>query len=442
MHRDARDLLLLLHCRGLDNPRLMYSAESFRLQNRPLKIVQDMWAPPLGPFSTTAMNSSFASSRDSLYRNWGTWVERTKTSWIGKRLSPRNSTSPTSVDLLSGFSVAAKKGSVFNVHSPTGLSSIGHAPFSSGLLGMRTAAAAEGPNGTVRSRSMLSAGNSSTLGFGRSPRGAVSEAGRLGTGCAVNFVAGPLPDAARIASVGSYGSSYCQGRSSSPRPFFSSQSESAAAGRGLPTADRLAALLPASSSTTAGTVIVDAVGQSEDDEPGDTPAAARIRAAAAFASERAPRSAAWLLGSAGGADAGLYAASVSRTAQQQATPAGTQAPAMVVPVHTAAAAAVQLHSSVQGSEGLGVNPAVGADAGLLQDPVMTDPLLGCVHIPPIHTAAAPGRQNHCQGRILTCPPYSLLCPTAVLTIVCAHHADQSCHAVFVHKQCCFLTKST
>jgi len=79
---------VMLACRGLDNPRLIYEARGVRLQHRNVQHTSDMLMPACGHQSGASVNSSFASSRDSLRRNWSSWVERRGWFSAAGRLTP------------------------------------------------------------------------------------------------------------------------------------------------------------------------------------------------------------------------------------------------------------------------------------------------------------------------------------------------------------------
>jgi hypothetical protein len=375
-------------CRGLDNPRLLYSAETFHLQNRPLPIAHDMWAPPLGAFGGGGgVNSSFASSRDSFRQNWRSWVNHTRNgpSWLAKRLSPRNSTSPTSgADLFAGL-VSARKGTGRS-QSPTAAASGG-----SGLFNHAATAGGgfmEGPTGAVRSRSSLSvstppAAGSHNNSFARAPRGAISEAGRLaGLGPAA-LLAGGASDVG--SSLGGTIRAGSYGRSSSPPQFLpSSHSETATAGSRGNMRGGFAAVLAAAGA--AGPILIDAAGQSED-ESSETPAAAGVQASqqAAQPSYR-PGHAPWLLNSAGGTG------SAGQGLLCPAAPPGCG--------NSSSSSPVCVQTMDPEGQGGPVGTGAAGISGQEQGQGLMDPYLGHVDLPPIHTAVAPGEGHACRAENL------------------------------------------
>lgn len=76
-------------CRGLDNPRLVYEAHSWRLQGRPLKPCGEMFAPPTGVCGPGGLKDSSINSRMSSLRS--------KVPWIRKSPSQRSSGSSSSL---------------------------------------------------------------------------------------------------------------------------------------------------------------------------------------------------------------------------------------------------------------------------------------------------------------------------------------------------------
>ena len=236
-------------------------------------------------------------------------------------------------------------------HSPTGVEVLARSSLSQpGAPGGRVAGTAGGvcEEGPVRSRSSLSAGGSTgslinTFGRGALRSNVLSEAGRAGYG------AGSL-----------YGGGF--GRPESPQLTHSSQSESAAAGAVLQSTQRLAEPRGRPTNSTQGSAPIDVAGQPEG-EPGGMPAAAFSSTAELASSGSAAGSAPWLVnGSCDGAgawEAGLTAAGGNGT--------GTQ---------------------LDAQEGSG-SPSLPPCQGL------SDPLLGTVHIPPIHTSATPGKGRLC-----------------------------------------------
>lgn len=237
-------------------------------------------------------------------------------------------------------------------HSPTGVEALACSSLSQpGAPGGRVACPAGGvcDEGPVRSRSSLSAGGSTgslvnTLGRGRS--NILSEAGRAGYG------AGALHG-------GWLGGGF--GRPGSPQLTHSSQSESAAAGTILQRP--LAELCGRLTNSTQGRTPIDVAPQPEG-ESGGMPAAAAAGSTAELASAGpAAGSAPWLVnGSCDGAgtwEAGLTAAGSNGTSTQ--------------------------HDAQEGPGSASLPPCQG----------LSDPLLGTVHIPPIHTSAPPGKGRLC-----------------------------------------------
>lgn len=232
-------------------------------------------------------------------------------------------------------------------HSPTGVEALARSSLSQpGAPGGRVACTAGGvcDEGPVRSRSSLSAGGSTT-----------SLVNTLGSGLRSNT----FTEAGRAG----YGASWLRsgfGRPGSPQLTHSSQSESAAAGATLQSG--LAELRGRPNNSTQGRTPIDVAPQ-PDGESGGMPAAPAGSTAELASAGPAAGSAPWLVNAscdgAGTWEAGLTAAGGNSTRTQLEAQGGPGS------------------SSLPPCQGL------------------SDPLLGTVHIPPIHTSAAPGKGRLC-----------------------------------------------
>jgi hypothetical protein len=253
-------------------------------------------------------------------------------------------------------------------HSPTGVDALTRSSLSQpGVPGGRAPFTAGGgvcDEGPVRSRSSLSAGGSvgslvNTLGKGLRGDG-LSEAGRAGFGASSlhgSWLSGGF------------------GRTRSPQLTHSSRSESAAAGAILQSSQRLAELRGRPVNSTQGPAVIDAA---EQPEGGMSAAAAAGRTAELASARPAGGSAPWLVdGSCDGAGAW----------EAGSTGAGGHG------------SSTQLDAQ-EGPGSTSLRPCQG----------LNDPLLGTVHIPPIHTLAPPGKG------LLCCAP---ACRVALQACMCA-----------------------
>lgn len=250
--------------------------------------------------------------------------------------------------------------------SPSAAFSGGSAVFSHAAAGLAYT------EGLTRSKSTLS---------GVVGRAHHSEAGRASFGAQAAAVRSGVPTGAH--------------RPASPQLQHNTRTQSeSAVGRPMPHAAHLAELQRIADST-AGRIVVDASGQSED-ESGGTPAAASATSRSAHtAAGRNVRNAAWLVDSSSvgqGPDAadavswvadssGRGHAVISQTVPATRTFSGTDVAAAVAALAGVTQQDLQNSSSRRGGPGPGPAALPGE---------CKDPLIGAVHVPPIQTTVAPG----------------------------------------------------
>jgi hypothetical protein len=342
-------------CRGLDNARLLFSAETTRLMDRPLEITGVLWTPAVGGFGGSGhpnINGSFGSE-SGIFRQIASFGGRTL--GLGRGSHRGHSTSPTSEDAIAAHRKHARS------KSPSPAFSGGSAVFSR--------AATAGTEGPTRSKSTLS---------GVVGRAHHSEAGRAGFG-------------GQTAAVRSGVQTWAQGAASPQLQRGARTQSESAVGRPMPHAAHLAELQRIADSA-AGRVVIDASGQSED-ESGGTPAAASAtcRSTHTAAGRSDVRNAPWLVDSSRGSRSPDAAGAISWVADSsgrghalisQPVPAtrtfsGTDMAA------TVAALTGVTQQDLQDSPSRRVGPAPGPGE-------CKDPLIGAVHVPPIQTTVVPG----------------------------------------------------